>query len=45
MVGYTYTEPGMQAVSVIFDKLPIAILQSFSPFWLKQTFSFSDVLN
>ena len=33
-------QPGRRAVSVIFEKLPLAISPHFAPFWLEQAFFF-----
>ena len=54
MAGYVTTvlafaavnsQPRARAVSVSFENWPLAISPYFSPFWLKQTFVFLDVLH
>ena len=36
--------PERRAISVIFEKWPLAISMHFTPFWLNQSFGFWDVL-
>ena len=54
MAGYVAPVPAFvcansqaeqRAVSVIFENLPVVISLHFSPFWLRKTFVFLDVLN